>query len=114
MWLQEARNILQSYQRRTPAFSSVHFSAESPSRPHQVHLLLNPALQLPPRIGIQLASAWQEETEAGWLPLSGGASGGRWGLCQYPGKIKIKISQGQGQNSFLCLWFCLALREAVI
>lgn len=35
-------------------------------------------------------------------------------MCQYPGKLKMKISQGQGQNSFLCLWFCLALREAVI
>lgn len=35
-----------------------------------MHLLLNPALQLPRRIGIQLASAWQEETEAGWVAAS--------------------------------------------
>lgn len=71
------------YQRRTPA-SARFVSLQSPSWPHQVHLLLNSALQLPLRIGIQLASAWQEETEVGWLPLRWWGIWGQVGLVPIP------------------------------
>lgn len=61
-----------------------------------MHLLLNLALQQMPKIGFQLVSVWLLASEVeGYLEAGGACS-----TAQVSSGLK---SQGQGQNSFLCL-----------